>query len=103
MAQVVAERDRLGQVLVQTERAGGRPRDLRDLQGVGEADPVVVAFGGQEHLRLVLQAAEGLRVDDSVSIPLETGSKGVALPSRSRPLDSADRVACGARVWRSTS
>ena len=38
----------------------------------------MVAVGGDEHLRLVAQAAEGDRMDDPVAVALE----GVARPAR---------------------
>ena len=71
VAEVVAEPDRLGQVLVQAERAGDGASDPAGLERVGEAGPVVIPFGGDEDLGLVLQAAEGLRVDDPVAIALK--------------------------------
>ena len=45
MAEVVAEPDRLGQVLVQPERARDGARDAGRLERVREARPIVVAFG----------------------------------------------------------
>src|SRR4249920_4031829 len=77
VSQVVAERDRLGEVLVQAQRAGGGPGDLAHLERVGEPDAVVVALGGEEHLRLVLQAPERLRVHDAVPVSLEAGPEVV--------------------------
>ena len=71
VAEVVAEPDRLGQVLVQPERAGHRARDPAGLERVGEPGPVVVALGRDEHLGLVLEAPERLRVDDPVAVALE--------------------------------
>ena len=58
--------------------------DLGDLQGVGEPRDVVVALGVQEHLGLVLQAPERLRVDDPIPIPLEHRAEGIQL-LRPRP------------------
>ena len=71
VAEVVAEPDRLGQVLVEAERAGDGAGDPAGLQGVGEAGAVVIALGGDEDLGLVLEPAEGLRVDDPVAVALE--------------------------------
>ncbi len=71
VAEVVAEPDRLGQVLVEAERAGDRAGDPAGLERVREPRPVVVAFGRDEDLRLVLQPAEGLGVDDPVAVALE--------------------------------
>ena len=71
VAQVVAEGDGLGQVFVERERLGDGPRDLRHLEGVRQAGPVVVAGGREEHLRLVLEASEGLRMQDAITVALE--------------------------------
>jgi hypothetical protein len=43
VAEVVAQGDGLGQVLVETEGLGDRPGDLGDLEAVGQPRPVVVA------------------------------------------------------------
>jgi hypothetical protein len=69
--EVVPERDRLGQVLVQVQAPRDRPRDLHDLHGVGQPGPVMIAERGDEDLRLVLQPAERLGVDDAVTVDLE--------------------------------
>ena len=71
VAEVVAERDRLGEVFVEPERAGDRAGDLRDLKRVRKACAVVVAFGRKKHLRLMRQATERLAVNDAVAVPLE--------------------------------
>ncbi len=86
VAEVVTERDRLGEILVQAKRSGGRSSDLAHLERVGEADPVVVTLGGQEDLRLVLQPTERLRVDDPVPVTLETRSERVLLLGPLAPL-----------------
>jgi hypothetical protein len=83
--EVVPQGDRLGEVLVQAQGPGDGPGHLGDLQGVGEADAVVVPLGGDEHLGLVLQPAERLGMDDPVPVSLEGGSQIVrwllALPA----------------------
>ena len=76
VAQVVAERDRLGQVLVEAERAGHVAGDAAGLERVGQPGAVVVALGGDEHLRLVLEPAEGLGVDDPVAVAHERRAVG---------------------------
>lgn len=58
MPEVVPERDRLGQVLVEVERPRDRPRDLRDLERMREAGAWMVALGEQEDLGLVFEAPE---------------------------------------------
>ena len=59
MAEVVCQRQRLGQVLVEPERARQRAGDLRDLQRVGQPGTVMVALVIDEDLRLVRQPPEG--------------------------------------------
>ena len=73
VAEVVAERDRFRQLLVQPQHFRDRARDLRDLERVRETRAVVVAGRREEHLRLVLQPAERLAVDDAVAVALERG------------------------------
>jgi precorrin-6B methylase 1 len=53
---------------------------------MGQANAEVVAVGGDEHLRLVAQAAEGDREDDAVAVALER----VALPARAAVILSGD-------------
>ena len=77
VADVVAQGDRLGQRLVQAQRAGQRPGDLGDLQRVGQPGDEVVAVGVEEDLRLVLQPAERLGVQDPVAVALERRPQGV--------------------------
>ncbi len=71
MAEIVRERQCLGEVLVEAERARQRTRNLGDFQGVGEARSKVVALVEDEHLRLVRQPAERRRMDDAVAIAAE--------------------------------
>ena len=71
VAEIVTEPDRLGQVLVEAERAGDGASDPAGLQRVGQPGPVVVALGGDEDLGLVLEPPEGLAVDNAIAIALE--------------------------------
>ena len=64
------EADRLGQILVQPQRARDRAADLRHLQAVGEPDAEMIAVGREEHLRLVAQPPERDRVDDAIAVAL---------------------------------
>ncbi len=79
LAQVMAERHRLGEVLVEVEGAGDGAGDLGGLQRVGQPRDEVVAGGRDEDLRFVLQPAEGLAVDDAVAVALEVGAGGRGL------------------------
>ncbi len=69
--EVVAERDRLGQLLVKVQHLRDGARDLRDLERVGQPRAIVVARRREEHLRLVLEAPERLRVNHAIAIALE--------------------------------
>ena len=95
VAEVVGEAQGLGQILIEAERAGDRPADLRDLDAVRQADPEMIAIGRDEHLGLVAQATESDRMDDPVAVALED----VARPAGAGSL--SDEV-CRAmsRVWR---
>ncbi len=83
VADVVGQRERFGQVLVEAERAGDHARDLRDFEAVGQSDAVMIAVGSDEYLRLVAQPAEGDRMDDAVAVALEC----IARPARNRAFD----------------
>ena len=69
--EVVAERNGLGQFLVQLQHLRDGPRDLRHLERVRQTGPVVIAGGCEEHLRLVLQPPERLAVNDPIAIVLK--------------------------------
>ena len=71
MAEIMRQRQRLGEVLVEPELARQRAGDLRHLQRVGQPGAVMVAFVEHEHLRLVLQAAERGGMDHPVAIAPE--------------------------------
>ena len=71
MAEIVAQADRLGEVLVQPQRAGHVAGDAARLERVRQPRAVVVALGRDEHLGLVLEAPERLAVHDPVAVALE--------------------------------
>ena len=71
VAEIVPERNRFGQLFVQPQHLRDGPRNLRDFERVRQARAVVIAGRREEHLRLVLQPAERLGVDDAIAIALE--------------------------------
>ncbi len=71
MAEIVRQRQHLGEVLVEPERARQRAGDLGDFQRVGQPGPVMVALVIDEDLRLVGEPAERGRMDDAVAIAPE--------------------------------
>ena len=74
MPQVMCQADRLGQVLACSQGACHAAPDLCDLQCVCEACAVVITFIIDEYLRLIFEAAEGGRMQDSVTVALECGA-----------------------------
>src|SRR5262249_4618532 len=71
VAEIVREREGLGEVLAEPQRARNRARDLRDFEAVRQARPIMVALVIDKDLRLVLEAPEGARMDDAVAVALE--------------------------------
>ena len=74
MAEIVGERDGLGEIGVQPERAGDVARDGGDFHRVGEPRAEMVARAVEKNLRLVFEPAEGARVDDAVTVALVLGA-----------------------------
>jgi len=70
MPQIVRERDRLGQVLIELERTRNVPRDTGHFHSMGEASAEMVAGAVEEDLGFVFEAPKGSRVDDTITIPL---------------------------------
>ena len=89
MAEVVPEPDRLGEILVQLQRAGDYARDAARFERVRHARAVMVAGRVDEDLRLPLQAAERLRVEDAVAVALKRRADAAFVL---RPLASARLV-----------
>ena len=71
VAEIVGQRQGLGQVLVEAGLARQRAGDLGDLERVGQPGPVVVALMEDEDLGLVLQPPETGRMDHPVAIAAE--------------------------------
>ena len=94
VADVMAQRDRFGQGLVEREASRKGAGDLRHLEGVGQARHEVIALRIEVDLRLVLQAPKRLGVDDAVSIALEGGPIPIPL-FRSHPAAACGRARGG--------
>ena len=63
---------------------------MSNLQRVGQACAVVIAFVINEYLGFVLQTAEGGRVDDAVPVPLKYGAVWAVLVGFAAPSDTDD-------------
>ena len=68
MTEVVGQRQHLGEVLVEPERARQRAGYLGDFERMGQPCAVMVALVIDEDLRLVGEAPERGRMDDAVAI-----------------------------------
>ena len=76
VAEIVGQRHRLAEILVEPQRAADGAGDLRHLERMGEPRAVVVALVIDEDLRLVLQPPERRRMDDAVAVALERAAAG---------------------------
>ena len=96
MPEVVAERNRLGEVFVQLQDLGDAPGDLRHLERVRQPRPIVIACRREEHLGLVFEPAECLAVDHAIAVALKrrTDRIGRLVP------ETATRVAALRRLRR---
>ena len=78
MAKVVGKSKRLGQILIDMERARHGAGDLRHFEAMGEPRPVVIALVIDEDLRLVGQPAEGGRMQNPIAVA------GIERPGRAQ-------------------
>ena len=81
----MTQRDRLGEILVQPQRAGNGARYLTDLQRMRQARAVVVGMRYQEHLRFVLQPAKCTAVYYPVAVALKIRAELVRLLGNDPP------------------
>src|ERR1051325_3118809 len=93
MPHVVAESDRLDEILVQSQRARDAAGDRGRLERVRHARAVVIAARVDEHLRLALQPSERLRMEDAVTVSLEGRAQAALVLGSDAPacLVGADR------------
>src|SRR5215213_4797792 len=73
VTEIVAETNRLDEVLIEEERPADGAGDLGHLEGVGEPGAVVVTSGSDKDLGLVHQPAKALGMEDAVTVALEGG------------------------------
>ena len=92
MAEIVGERQRLGEVFVETEPAGERARYLGHFERMREPRAVMIALVEDEDLGLVLEAAERGRMDDAVAVAAE-GAAALARGLGMEPAAAMARIA----------
>ncbi len=71
MSDVVRQRQRLRQILIEPESVRHGARDLRHLDGMRQTVAEVIGESRREHLRLVFQAPERAGMNDAVAIALK--------------------------------
>ena len=84
--QVVAKRDGLGKILVETERPRDGARYLGNLQSMREARAEMIALRRKEDLRFVGKPSERFRVEDLVAIALEVVSQEIGVARAVTPV-----------------
>src|SRR5579884_759018 len=90
MPDVVRQRQRFGQILVERQRAGYGARDLRHLNRMGQQVAEMIGKSGGKDLGLVLQPPEGAGVNDTIAIALEfvaIGMRKLGITAAAAPLD----------------
>ena len=73
----MGQSDRLGQVFIQPQGACECAGDLGDFQRVSQTCAIMIFFGVNKHLRLVLEPPKSFGMKNSISVTLEFGSDQV--------------------------
>ena len=89
VADVMRQRQRFGQILIQSQRPGDNPRNLRHFQTVSQPDPVVISVRRDEHLGLVTETAEGDRMNDPIPVTLVLAPRAAIERTLDRKLAAA--------------
>ena len=92
VTEIMGERQRLGEILVEAERAGERARDLRNFERVGQPGAEMVAFVKDEDLGLVRKPAKGGGMNDAVAIAAKCATRG-ARRFQAQPAAAVARIA----------
>ena len=98
MAEIVRQRQRLGEILVEAERARDRARDLLHFQGMRQPRPVMIALVENEDLGLVLEPPERGGMDDAVAVAPEIVARR-ARGLRMQPSPAVGRDRGIGRAW----
>ena len=59
------------QILIESQRSCNGTGNLGNLQRMSQTGAVMISFGRDEHLCLMLHAPKGFAVDDTISVPLK--------------------------------
>ena len=92
VAQVVGERDRLGERFIGTQGGGEAPRDLGCFQCVRQPGSEMVMQRRREHLRLVFESSESRALDDTMAVKLERTSQRIGRFGVGACVDGTHRI-----------
>ena len=70
VAQIMRQRDSLGQIIIQPQGAGHRPGNLGDFKRMRQPRAKIVTFMIHKHLCFVFETTERARMDDPVTVAL---------------------------------
>ena len=74
MSQIMSQRDRLYQILIQPESLCNRSRNLGYFQGMGKTVSVMISLRCQKYLGLIFQPPECLAVQNTIPVSLVNGT-----------------------------
>ena len=94
MADVVNQRQRLGQIFVQAECGRDSPGDLRDLNRVSQAAAKMVGGTAGKNLRLSRQPPEGAGLHNPFAVTLERRSRSTQRRGMDAGQKEIVRVSC---------
>jgi hypothetical protein len=90
MSDVMDQCKRLGQIFLQPERSCNRPRNLRNLNGMGQSAAKVIGRAARKDLRLPRKPPKGASLHNPLPIPLKRCPRR---PKRCRVNTSQQQVA----------
>ena len=76
VAQIMGQRNSLGQFLVQSQCIGQCARNLGHLNRMGQTRAKIIPFVFDEHLGFMFQTSKGRGVDDPIAIPMKGRAMG---------------------------
>src|SRR5450755_314775 len=77
MAEIVRQSKCLGVILVQADRDGNRPGDLRHLDGMSQTVSEMIAKACGEDLCFAFHPTKRSRMDDAVAVALKVAAVGM--------------------------
>jgi hypothetical protein len=79
MSEIMSESYRLSEILIETQSSSYRPTDGGYLDSMREAGTIMISCTIEKNLRLTIQTTKRCPVDNTITISLKTGAKGMLL------------------------